>query len=666
MAYVAVVSVLGFAGAITALVGTSWREVEGGILLWPSIFLAIAAVAGEVKPIRLLRAGMEERTLSTSAPFVLALVALAGVGIAIAVQIVASIADDVSHRRALIKSLFNTAQYALSVLSAGVVYALVAGSAFFGLPEPVETRHLGPLLVAGLSMIGVNWLVVAGVLALATRQRLRVVLLEDFRQFFVTLVVLLSVGGIAAIVASDGVGALVLLAPPVVGAHLFAAAAARHAHDATHDSLTGLGNRGQASRDLDRAFGAALSSGSGGPGLLLLDLDHFKDFNDTLGHPVGDQILQETAVRLVGAVPETASVHRLGGDEFAVVVAGDDAEVWQVAHDLLASFDVPFRVETLDLIVRASIGTSIAPGHGTDGDTLMKKADIALYRAKLERDRISTYDPNYDVNSVERLRLLADLRAAPDAGQLHVVYQPQVDLDDRRMLGVEALIRWDHPQRGPLRPDDFIPLAEKSGLINPLTEFVLEEALGQLARWRASGHELRMAINLSARHLGDLALPVRIWQATERHGIPPSMLVLEVTETGILADPDRANVVIRSLRELGVEISIDDYGTGNASLSYLRSLEVDEMKVDRSFIANIASNRHDLIIVRSMIALALALGLRVVAEGIEDEPTTNALRAIGGVIGQGHHLGQPVSAEVIEARLEDERRIREAGNPMDG
>jgi EAL domain-containing protein (putative c-di-GMP-specific phosphodiesterase class I) len=337
-----------------------------------------------------------------------------------------------------------------------------------------------------------------------------------------------------------------------------------------------------------------------------------------------------------------------------------------VAHDLLSSFDVPFRVETLELLVRASIGMSIAPEHGTDGDTLMKTADIALYHSKLERDRISTYDPEYDVNSVERLRLLADLRAAPAAGQLHVVYQPQVDLDDRCILGVEALIRWDHPEHGPLRPDEFIPLAEKSGLITPLTDFVLEEALGQLARWRASGYEMRMAINLSARHLGDLALPVRIWEATQRHGIPPKLLVLEVTETGILADPVRANVVIRSLRELGVEISIDDYGTGNASLSYLRRMEVDELKIDRSFISTITNNPHDLTIVRSMIALALSLGLRVVAEGIEDHQTTTALRAIGGVIGQGHHLGRPVLPEHIEAQLDAERRKRGAKAPRVG
>jgi EAL domain-containing protein (putative c-di-GMP-specific phosphodiesterase class I) len=318
------------------------------------------------------------------------------------------------------------------------------------------------------------------------------------------------------------------------------------------------------------------------------------------------------------------------------------------------------------LLVRASIGASFAPLHGTDADTLMKKADIALYQAKLERDRISTYDPEFDVSSVERLRLLAELRTALDSGQLHVVYQPQVDLVNRRILGVEALVRWEHPVHGPLRPDDFIPLAENSGLIYAVTEFVLEAALGQLARWRASGHELRMAVNLSARHLGDLGLPAQIAEAAHRHGIPTNALVLEVTETGILSDPIRANLVIRSLRELGVEISIDDYGTGNASLSYLRSLEVDEMKVDRTFISNIATNPHDLIIVESAITLALALGLRVVAEGIEDEQTTLALRGIGDIIGQGHHLGMPVFAEDIEARLNDERRSREAGMDTGG
>ncbi len=654
--YVALVCVFGFAGAAIVLIGTPWAATATATLAWPALFLAVAAIAGEIKPIRLIRAGATERTLSTSAPFVLALVAVAGVGIAVAVQAAASLADDVIHRRPIKKSLFNSGQYALSMLAAGAVYTALAGVPLLAVPQPFDISHLGPLLAAGLAMVIVNWIIVAGVISLATMRTVRAVLLEDISQFLVTLVVLLSVGGIAALVASDGVAALALLAPPVIAAHLFASAVARHAHDATHDALTGLGNRGQVSHDLARALAAARAGDGMGPGLVLIDLDHFKDFNDTLGHPVGDRILQETASRLVGAAPESATVHRLGGDEFAIVVLGDSDEARQVADATLASFDNPFHIENLELLVRASIGVSVAPEHGNDGDTLMKNADIALYHAKLERDRISTFAAEFDVNTVERLQLLADLHTALDGGQLRVVYQPQVELDGRRVLGVEALLRWDHPERGEIWPDEFIPLAENSGLIFPLTEYVLDSALGQLARWRREGYRLRMAVNLSARHLGDLSLPAHIEGVAARHGVPLDCLVLEVTETGILSDPIRADAVIKSLRDLGIEISIDDYGTGNASVSYLRRLQVDEMKIDRSFVSNIATDAQDLTILRSTVSLALALGLRVVAEGVEDEETTNALRELGGVIGQGYHLGRPVTPEKIEERLAAERR----------
>lgn len=657
--YVTLVCVAGIAALALVAARTPWSSIPA-LVGWPTLVLAAAAVTGEVRPIRLVRAGADDRTLSTSAPFVLALVAVSGVGVAMAAQTVASLADDILHRRAFRKSLFNTSQYALSMLAAGAVFSWLTRLPLFGLPEAVEAHHIGPLLAAGVAMIGVNWFLVAGVVSLATSQRLRVVLLEDVRRFLVTLVVLLSVGGIAAVIASDGVAALILLAPPVIAAHLFASAAARHAHDATHDTLTGLGNRGQVNRDLARALAAAQHSGGDGPGLLLIDLDHFKDFNDTLGHPVGDRILCETADRLVKAAPDGASVHRLGGDEFAVVVPGSPPDVRRAARELLAAFDPPFRVETLELLVRASAGVAAAPDHGTDGDTLMKNADIALYHAKLERDRISTFDPAFDVNTVERLQLLADLRSALDSGQLHVVYQPQVDLDSRRILGVEALLRWNHPRHGAVRPDDFIPLAENSGLIYPLTAFVLDQAFGQLAQWRRAGHDIRMAVNLSARHLGDVSLPDQVAAIAKRNGVPPRAIVLEVTETAILADPIRADLVLRALRQLGIEISIDDYGTGNASLGYLRRLDVDEMKVDRSFVTNIGHDSHDLIIVRSTIALALALGLRVVAEGVEDEQTTAALRELGGVIGQGFHLGKPVGPDEIRLRLDDERSSRGA------
>ncbi|PKQ17757.1 MAG: GGDEF-domain containing protein, partial [Actinobacteria bacterium HGW-Actinobacteria-8] len=617
---------------------------------------AIAAIVGEVRPVRLPRVDVEERTLSASAPFVLALIAFSSVGLVVLVQAIASVADDVLHRRALAKSLFNTAQYALSVIAGRAVYSWLTDIPFFPEPVRVAPEHIVPLIVAGVAMIGANWVIVSGVVSIVTEQRLWIVLRKDMRDYSVTNVVLLSVGAIAALVSRDGLIALVLLGAPVVAAHLFAVAAARHAHDATHDSLTGLGNRGQLHLRLNHALESASPMGDHGPSLVLLDLDHFKDINDTLGHPVGDQILRHVADRLVVTAPENASVHRLGGDEFAVVIRGGMSDAQQVAADALASFDEPIPVENLELLVRASVGVAVAPLHGSDSETLMKNADIALYHAKIERDRISTYSAEFDVNTVERLQLLSDLRTGLDTRQLHVVYQPQVDLQTGHTVGVEALVRWIHPDRGLVDTGSFILLAENSGLIFPLTAFVLDTALGQLASWRASGYDIRMAVNLSARHLSDLGLPDQVVAAAELHDVPLSALVLEVTETGILSDPIRADIVLRTLRGLGVEISIDDYGTGNASLSYLKRLEIDELKIDRSFVSNIDNDDHDRIIVRSTIELALALGLRVVAEGIEDEPTSVALRTLGDVIGQGYHLGRPALPEVVEATLRLERR----------
>ncbi|WP_172657602.1 putative bifunctional diguanylate cyclase/phosphodiesterase [Demequina maris] len=642
---------VGLAGVFAVLALTPWSELAAEVLTWPVVFLAIAAIAGEVKPIRLVIGGDETRRLSTSAPFVLALVGVAGVGIAVAVQLIASLADDALRRREPKKSLFNTAQYALSVIVAASVYSWLSGVPLFNSVPSDPVAHLLPLMIAGVAMIATNWVLVAVVVSLATAQPMREAVREDMRDLALTNIVLLSIGGVAAEVAADGIGALLLLVAPVVAAHLFTMAAARHAHDATHDALTGLGNRGQLHRDLEQAFAATSPLRTGGPGLVLLDLDHFKDFNDTLGHPVGDEILRQVAVRLREVAPDGASVHRLGGDEFAVVVRGDLNASRQVARDILASLDEPVKVESLELLVRASAGLAVAPLHGDDGETLMKNADIALYHAKLERDRISTFSPEFDINTVERLQLLADLRTALDTGQLHVVYQPQTDLTDGRVVAVEALVRWRHPERGLVPADEFIPLAENSGLIFPVTAFVLDTALAQVAKWHATGLDVRMSVNLSARHLSDQGLPQQVGAALTRHQVPASALVLEVTETAILSDPARADLVLHALRRLGVSIAIDDYGTGNASLSYLKRLEIDELKIDRSFVSNIGADHHDLIIVRSTISLALALDLRVVAEGIEDAETVTALRGLGHVIGQGYHLGRPVEAAELERTL---------------
>ncbi|WP_084099885.1 bifunctional diguanylate cyclase/phosphodiesterase [Demequina sp. NBRC 110051] len=612
------------------------------------VFLAIAAIIGEAKPIQLVLGDAESRSLSTSAPFILALIPVAGVAAAVVVQIVASLTDDILQRRQVTKSMFNIAQYSLSVLAAGVVYSFLSGDSLLAARPVGHVASLGPLLVAGITMVVVNWILVAVVVTLASGERFLWVLRADAQFLVITHLVLLSVGAIAADVATDGVWVLALLAGPVVAAHLFAASGARHAHDATHDVLTGLGNRSFAGYRLSQALTDARNRHADGPGLVLIDLDHFKDVNDTLGHPVGDIILREVGARLVEAAPEDASVHRLGGDEFALIVEGDHARSRDVAANLLEALEEPVKVDSLELLVRASAGIAVAPFHGSDSESLMKHADIALYHAKVERDRISIYSPEFDVNTVERLQLLADLRGALAAGDLHVVYQPQVDLHSGRTVALEALVRWQHPKRGNVPPDEFIPVAENSGLIYTVTSFVLDSAIAQVARWREDVPDVRVAVNLSARHLSDLGLPGQVDAVLKRHGVAADALVLEVTETGIMADAVRADLVIKALRDLGVAIAIDDYGTGNASLSYLRRLEIDELKVDRTFVSNIGSDDHDLIIVRSTIELALALGLRVVAEGVEDAHTADALARLGSVIGQGFHLGVPVPASEID------------------
>ena len=287
----------------------------------------------------------------------------------------------------------------------------------------------------------------------------------------------------------------------------------------------------------------------------------------------------------------------------------------------------------------------------------MKNADIALYHAKLERDRITTYSADLDVSSVERLQLLADLRTAIDDGQLDVAYQPQTALRTGALVGVEALVRWNHPTRGPVSPDEFVPLAENSGIIADLTAYVLDAALDALADWRRAGHDIRIAVNLATRHLSDLTLPVQVAAALERHAVPAPALTLEVTETGVLSDPARVDAVIADLRQLGVGIAVDDYGTGHASLSYLKRLAIDELKIDRSFVSDMGSAHDDFVIVRSTLSLARDLGLRVVAEGIEDEQTAVSLRDLGCDVGQGFHLGRPTTAAAILERLQGESAL---------
>jgi diguanylate cyclase (GGDEF)-like protein len=426
-------------------------------------------------------------------------------------------------------------------------------------------------------------------------------------------------------------------------------------HQALSDPLTGLPNRtllhdrtGQAIRQADRELLPT--------GLLLLDLDRFKEVNDTLGHHYGDQLLVQVGQRLQGALRAVDTVARLGGDEFAIllprIATGEGALA--VAGKLQTALEEPFVLEGLSVDVEASIGVALYPEHGNDPEELLQHADIAMYAAKDTHAGFVLFDPSLDQHSPRRLALLGELRRAIDHQQLLLHYQPKVDAHTGQMLGVEALVRWQHPEHGLIPPGDFIPLAERTGLIGPLTHYVLDTALQQCCDWRQAGHELPVAVNVSARRLLDLDFPDEVAGLLTHWGVPARLLVVEITESTIMADPTHAIQILGRLNEMGVQLSIDDFGTGYSSMAYLKTLPVHELKVDRSFVAQMTSDSRDAVIVHSTIDLGRNLGLRVVAEGVEDSLTLQHLDLLGCDAVQGYHISRPVPADDLLTWLEQQ------------
>jgi len=426
--------------------------------------------------------------------------------------------------------------------------------------------------------------------------------------------------------------------------------AAENQHLALHDPLTDLPNR---SLFHDRAQQAILASrrDQTGIALMILDLDRFKEVNDTLGHHNGDLLLQEIGARLRGGLRESDSVARLGGDEFGLLLpnVADGAEALMLGERVRAVLRRPFTLEGVTLDVEASIGIAIYPEHGDDVDSLLQRADVAMYLAKEDRSGCELYASDRDEYSPHRLALAAELRRALDEKELVLHYQPKADLSDGRIVAVEALVRWQHPEHGLLTPDQFVPLAEATGLIRELTLTVLDEALHQQRVWRDDGIDIRVAVNLSARDLYDLTLPASTAELLAKHDVPPTSLELEITESVIVADPMRARAILNRLSEMGVVLAIDDYGTGYSSLGYLKRLPIDEMKIDRSFVMQMADDRNDAAIVRSTVELGRNLGLKVVAEGVETAAAWAHLKALGCDFAQGYYLSKPVPAAEIAA-----------------
>jgi diguanylate cyclase (GGDEF)-like protein len=420
----------------------------------------------------------------------------------------------------------------------------------------------------------------------------------------------------------------------------------RAMHDSLHDALTGLPNRMLLSQGLEAALLAGRASGSA-TGLLLIDVDRFREVNDTLGHHNGDQLLVQIGARLSAVLREVDTVGRLGGDEFAVLlptVEGVDTAL-AVAERLRSALDQPFQVEGIDLDVEASIGVVVSGEHGDDPNTLLQRADVAMYMAKEQHSGVCAYDPGLDGNSPQRLALLGQLRRGLDRYELVLHYQPKVSLTTGEVCGAEALVRWQHPERGLVPPDEFIPLAEHTGLIFALTRYVLDAALGQARAWADAGHRMPVAVNLSARNLLDERLTEEVIGLLDRHGLPAEMLELEVTESAIVTDPVRATRLLTRLHELGIRIAIDDFGAGYTSLAQLKALPVTDLKVDRSFVATMDGDRSNAMIVQSVVDLGHNLGLTAVAEGVETEESLAMLAGCGCDVAQGYYFSRPLPAE---------------------
>ncbi|HVN13617.1 MAG TPA: bifunctional diguanylate cyclase/phosphodiesterase [Kineosporiaceae bacterium] len=618
----------------------SWRRTGPGYLF------AVLLFAGELRRMLVVRRDGDSDRLTVSSTFAVALVLTGPLCLALLSQCAATAVDDLRQRRGALRTAFNVGQYALTLSAVHVAFRVPQAGPLLDVDGGTSVA-LAPALAGAAAYFVVNNLLVGIVFALISHQSLVEVLREDLRVHGLDSAIMLGLAPIAAVTITHSLAFAPFVVLPLLGVQRNARIASQRQHESLHDDLTGLPNRSLFQLRTERALTQAAAD-QGRVAVLLVDLDHFKDVNDTLGHHIGDGLLREVAQRLVSALPDL-TVARLGGDEFAVLVPdpADREQVLKLAEQAMAGLREPVVAEGIRLGVHASVGFAMFPEDAQDQQTLVQRADIALYRAKENRNEVQSYRPDLDPHSIQRLSLHGDLHAAVDSHELHMVYQPQVDASSGRLVGVEALMRWSHPVHGPISPEVFIPLAESSGLIAPLTRRAVDWSLAAIGVLRRQEPHISIAVNLSARLLADLDVPNWLSQALAETGLPNENLTIEVTESTISADPHRAMLVLAQLREMGVRLAIDDFGTGYSSLSYLTRLQPDEIKIDKSFVQNMRTDANSAVIVRSTIELGHALGLTTVAEGVEDQYTYDALTALGCDRIQGYHVARPMPADAL-------------------
>jgi diguanylate cyclase (GGDEF)-like protein len=608
----------------------------------PAEFWVFAALAVLGQMLTIKVRGYDEITSSTA--FVYAILLLFGTTAAVLAQAASTLLRGLRDRKPVLQTSFALAQQTISIVVAGMLL-----SALTDLPRPDASPPIAAFEVPGLFVAGGAYFLTTILLAyvgpaLLEGEALRGILQRDLTLQVLTAAVFVSLAPIIVLAAHLDLSLCLLLLLPMIAVYKGGREAVMNEHRATHDLLTGLPNRVLFTDRIDQAVKLAQRDGRG-TAVLFMDLDHFKEINDTLGHQHGDLVLRTLGPRLREVLRESDTVARLSGDEFGILLPeATPAQASHVAGKILEAFKRPLRAEGLTLQVGASIGIACYPTHGDDVKTLLQHADVAMFAAKVNRNGYEVYAGGRDTESAERVLLASDLRNAVDSGTFLLEHQPVVDVRTQSVVGVEALARWIHDDRGAVSPAEFIPIAEQIGVIRPLTLRLLEQALDEWRAWRAAGADLVLAVNISARHLMSRDFVREIEELLQTSGIAPQCLKLEITETTIMADPYHAEDVVRALSALGVKVAIDDFGTGYSSLAYLKRLSVDELKIDRSFVSDMRESESSAVIVRSMVQLAHNLGLRVVAEGVEDGETMRALGDLGCDMAQGYFVSRPLAA----------------------
>jgi diguanylate cyclase (GGDEF)-like protein len=629
-------------------------------LLTPEVLLfAACAFAGELISLKVVTRGSEGE-VTTSTTFAFAALLVAGPACALVALITASFAADTIQRKGPTRLLFNASQYVITLTASALVLHALTGVPRAGAEFHFAPADLPGILVAAAVFFLVNSSLVAVVIALVQGIRVGKYLVQDWFFQVSTGGLMLGLAPMVALAADFSLPSVALLFLPLLAVHRGGRQAIAKEHQAVHDALTGLPNRLLFSHRIEQVVNAGRRS-EGTSAVMLIDLDHFKEINDTLGHHAGDRLLQEVAERLRASLDEQDTVARLGGDEFGVLLPDlpGHERASEVAQHLLDQLREPFSIDGLTLEVDASIGIACAPEHGSDVEQLNQRADIAMYAAKEGGRGHVMFEPQLDRYSPRRLSLAGSLRSAIADGEIVLFFQPKAELTTGKIVGVEALARWQHPRLGLIGPSEFVPIAEQTGLIGPLTSHVLEQALRQVRSWADNGEELSVAVNLSARSFLDAQLAVEIPKLLEASGVDARLLELEITESMLMLDPARAKATLERLSAIGLSLSVDDFGTGYSSLANLKRLPVDGIKIDKSFVIDMPHDQSDAAIVRSTIDLAHNLGLRVVAEGVESHEAWRRLEDLGCDLAQGFHVSRPIPAEAMTRLLAERRAAAE-------